>query len=131
MKYILLVIIALNLASCSITRDLTKSYPLETAAIADTISTEIAMRNGFVELNPLGPDGALLGKILILASLPYLSEKSANDIKCWASPIWIGGAANNVSLVVIGDTVLAPVLGIAAGIYYWKWIDEKYNCISK
>ena len=102
--------------------------PASKAAIADGITTQLALSAGATESNPLvGPHPSALLIIAVTGLKIWSSENMKNneDMQKLATGLWTGSAVNNVAVMAGFSN---PVLwGIAAGIYFWKTttVDKK------
>ena len=91
------------------------------AAIADGITTQLALSAGASEMNPLLGSNPSLPLVLGGTALKvWLSEymKDDEDAQKIITGIWAGAAGNNLAVIAgVGNPVL---IGIAVGIYFWK-----------
>ena len=119
-KLIAAVVVFLLICGCTTTARGGDSSPVitpETAAIADIITTDIALQQGARETNPLGVGGALVAKGVYLFVLrPTLTESQRKDSDQLASSVWIGAAANNLVVILLpGIPFLALAVGLSTG----------------
>lgn len=121
------ILLAVTSTACS----LTKQYPLETAALADTASTELAINQGYRELNPLGPAGAALGKLALITATHWMKESDREFVTHAGTSLWWGATVNNLSLTVGAGGLLAPVLGIATAVVLYMPKDNNDYYIAQ
>ncbi len=81
---------------------------VEQAAVFDTVSTAAGLAAGGTELNPFGPIGATLFKIVYISGI--VGRTPENDLL--VSALWSGAAANNI----VGIVTVSPLLSIIAGV---------------
>lgn len=94
------------------------------AAGADTLTTAVAISSGLVELNPLGPVGALLAKGVALGLVRTLpAEEQASHYNLMSS-FWSGAAVNNLCWVAGGGPVCF-LIGTFAGKWAWDSGESK------
>jgi hypothetical protein len=113
MRNLLLIFLAATMLGCSTIRNPT----LKEAAVADTITTRIAINNGFHESNPIGFPAATVAKVLVIVYTKHLEESPKKHlIEDLGSSVWSGAAMNN-TLLVLGVPAGASILtGIVTGI---------------
>ena len=93
---------------------------IQQAALADNVSTAIAESQGFVEINPLGFPATVVLKIAVIEYSKQLPPNDRRFVERVSVSVWGGAAVNNVSLVLGSGSAVAPLLGIAAAIYFWS-----------
>jgi hypothetical protein len=104
-----------------------------TAALADGISTKLAISAGAVESNPLVPSSpmgmvALTGtKVLIALYANTLPEKEKRFLIKTSSSAWGGAAVNNVLVLMAAPPPLPIVAGIMMGIIFWHQSSRGYD----
>ena len=85
------------------------------AAVADLVTTAVAIHNGAHELNPLGVTGAMAVKGLYLFGIrPGLDLDKRAAYDRGISAIWYGGAVNNLVLILFPS---AGVISVGAGLW--------------
>jgi hypothetical protein len=91
---------------------------VEQAAVFDTASTAVGLAAGGTELNPFGPIGATLFKVVYISGI--FGRTPENDLR--ASALWAGAAANNIVGVVTVSPLLSLIAGVTVGylIYTFK-----------
>jgi hypothetical protein len=109
-KKLMAMVLALTLTGCA-------SYKVEQAAVADTVTTAVALSRGAVETNPMGFAGATALKVAILANRDKMEPETREAVEHAGTAIWGGAAVNNLA-VILGSAAAAP-LGVLAGIILW------------
>jgi len=91
---------------------------VEQAAMFDTVSTAVGLAAGGTEINPFGPIGATLFKIVYISGI--VGRTPEHDLQ--VSALWAGAAANNIVGVVTFSPLLSLIAGVTAGylIYTYK-----------
>lgn len=119
-RLIIGIVLAGLLTACTTTYEPVPNRLLLTAA-ADTVTTHIGLANGAHEMNPLGPNGAFVGKLVYIFGLRnYVNESDRETADRIVGSMWLGAAVNNLLVVVFPTASLAPiVMGIGAG--YWSY----------
>lgn len=108
-------ILALLLTGCATTaREQTIA-----GGLMDAGTTAAAISSGAIELNPLGPLGALVLKPLAYAYAESLSENDRANAHSLIGSIWTGAAASNVCMLVSANPA-CYVLGIVSGYKVWE-----------
>jgi hypothetical protein len=92
---------------------------MKQAALADNVSTVLAESQGFAEINPLGFPATVVLKMAVIEYSRQLPPGDRQFVERVSVAVWGGAAANNVSLVLGSGSAVAPLLGIAAAIYFW------------
>lgn len=91
------------------------------AAIADTVTTQIGLNSGAIELNPIGFYGATIVKgILLFVINDKLEEDDKYFIEKAGSSLWMGGAVNNVFVILHSAPFIAAASGIITAIVIWN-----------
>jgi len=112
MKLLLLILLVLAMTSCS---SLTKRLDTaEAAAFADTATTELVLRSGGQELNPLGFPAVTAGKVLYLTLADSQTRERLDPI---AKGAWYGFSVNNLLQYTLSLPLYLTLLpGLAVGI---------------
>lgn len=102
------------------------------AAIADGVTTGIALAGGAVEMNPMVPTSplGLIGltgaKIMLVNYASTLPEQEKRTVLKTTTGLWGGAAANNL-LVLLGAPPPIPLFaGAVIGVMAWRHADKKY-----
>lgn len=90
-----------------------------TAAGADTASTAVALSSGLVELNPLGPVGAIAMKAAVMGYIQGLPEHERTPAYHLASSTWADAAANKLCWLA-GAGPVCMLLGALTGRWIWQ-----------
>ena len=120
-KFILIILSTVTIVGCS-------SIPLsdvKQAAIADNVSTAIALEQGLPELNPLGFPTTVVIKILVIEWAKTQPETDRRFVETSATALWTGAAVNNVVAVIGGGSLLSPVVGVVTAIQLWQRSADK------
>lgn len=119
-KLISIILAVVLLSACTTTYEPVPDRLLLTAG-ADTVTTHIGLANGAHEMNPLGPSGAFVAKLVYIFGLRnYVNESDRETADRMVSSMWLGAAVNNLLVVVFPAAGLAPAaVGIGAG--YWLY----------
>jgi len=113
MKKLLIIPIIISLVGCSTIRNPT----LKEAAILDTVTTKIAINNGFVEANPIGFTAATIIKVVVVNQTNKLEDSQKKEkIESIGSSIWTGASLNNTLLVLGASPTFSIISGIILGI---------------
>ena len=88
---------------------------VEEAALLDANTTALGLARGGVELNPLGPIGGVVVKILYITEV--FGQRTVESDR-FATAVWTGAAANNI----VGVLTLTPVLSLAAGVAVGRYV---------
>ncbi|MDB5747934.1 MAG: hypothetical protein JWP72_2782 [Massilia sp.] len=103
------------------------------AAVADGISTGLALSAGAIEMNPListSPVGliALTGaKIGLLKFADRLPEPQKRLVIKTSSSVWGGAAVNNLMVLMAAPTPVAIAAGVVAGVLWWRHSARVYE----
>lgn len=102
------------------------------AAIADGVTTGIALAGGAVEMNPMVPTSplGLIGltgaKIMLVKYANTLPEQEKRTVLKTTTGLWGGAAANNL-LVLLGAPPPIPLFaGAVIGVMAWRHADKQY-----
>lgn len=107
------------------------------AAVADGISTALALSAGAMEMNPListSPLGliALTGaKIGLVNFAKTLPENDKRTVLKTTSAIWGGAAVNNLLVLMSAPAPLAVVAGVVAGVLAWRHTSKRYKAADR
>jgi ABC-type spermidine/putrescine transport system permease subunit II len=111
--------------------EFTPKATAQAAAVADSVSTYLALAGGATELNPLvntSPIGlvALVGAKLMLVeySDKMPPEKRAKAMQIY-STFWGGASASNLMLAASVAPPVALAVGLATAYYLWKHHEEQ------
>lgn len=91
--------------------------PAAQAAVADTVSTEIALRRGFSELNPLGYPATVVVKTMFLSLTP---DPYRTRLEPTATSLWSAAAANNVAQVLGFGSLWSPLIAVLTGFWIYR-----------
>lgn len=91
---------------------------IKQAAIADNVTTAVAVSQGYRELNPLGFPATVVLKLAVIESRQYLSEQNRDIVDHTAVALWSAAAVHNT--VILFSQTLAPVAGVITMIYLWN-----------
>lgn len=103
------------------------------AAIADGLTTGLALSAGAIEANPLiatNPIGlvAMTGlKVGLVQYADTLPTEDKRAVMKTSSAVWGGAAANNLLVLLAAPTPLSLVAGLVAGVLIWNHMDDKYQ----
>jgi hypothetical protein len=93
--------------------------PVE-AAIADTVTTIIAINGGAVEINPLGLGALTILKVgLVLVVNERLEGNDKYMLEKAESTIWTGASVNNLFVILNASPVTAVAAGIITALIVW------------
>lgn len=116
-------ILITTLSGCAST---TNGQWAQNAAIADGITTQIALSSGIAkEMNPLfnpSPIGILTITAVKFGAAKWaeeLQEPLRSQVNRGMSAIWGGAAINNVFVIMGAAASLPIVAGIAGGLFIW------------
>ena len=116
-------VVFLLICGCT-TTETSRIITPETAALADTVTTQIVLNQGGRELNPLGVSGVLVSKGLYLFVIrPELSEGERARADRVATSAWMGAAANNAVQLIFP---FVPLVGIVIGVLVGREIYLRY-----
>jgi hypothetical protein len=90
---------------------------VEEATLFDTVTTVAGLSRGATELNPIGPAGTVLFKLLYINGM-FLNRNEQNDRT--ASALWTGAAVNNfVQLLMPGNLLFSLTVGGVVSYYIY------------
>jgi hypothetical protein len=104
-----------------------------TAAVADGVTTALALSSGAMEMNPLvstSPLGliALTGaKIGLVNFAKTLPEQDKRMVLKTSTALWSGAAVNNLMVLMAAPTPLAVVAGVLVGVLSWRHSSNRYE----
>lgn len=107
------------------------------AAVADGITTGLALSSGALETNPListTPLGllALTGaKIALVKYAETLPEQEKRMVVKLSSSLWGGAAVNNLLVLLAAPTPLSVLAGLLMGFYTWRQTGEAYEAADR
>lgn len=100
------------------------------SAGADTVTTVVALSSGLVELNPLGPVGALIVKGLAMGYVRSQPEQDQARHYNTLSSFWSGAAASNICWIS-GGGPLCFLIGAVTGGWLWNTGEtERANALE-
>ncbi|CAN7429494.1 hypothetical protein [Massilia sp. LjRoot122] len=103
------------------------------AAMADGITTGLALSAGALEMNPLittSPaglivlTGAKIGLVKLADDLPQDEKRLV--IKS-SGAVWTGAAVNNLMVLLSTPTPIAIAAGVVAGVLWWRHSSQVYE----
>ena len=100
--------------------------PAVRAAIADGVTTGIALASGAVEMNPLvvtSPVGLIAltaGKIGLVKYAEGLPESDKRLVKKSSTAFWSGAAANNIMVLLAAPPPFPLLAGVAIAVLGWR-----------
>jgi hypothetical protein len=103
------------------------------AAVADGVSTGLALSAGAIEMNPIistSPVGliALTGaKIGLVKFADRLPEHDKRLVIKTTSAVWGGAAVNNLMVLMAAPSPVAIVAGVVAGVLWWRHSNRVYE----
>lgn len=103
------------------------------AAVADGVSTGMALSAGAIESNPLiatSPVGLIAITGLKLGLVNYadtLPEQEKRFAMKSTSAVWGGAAVNNVLVFLAAPPPLAILAGLVTGLVTWTHLENKYD----
>ena len=121
LKFILIILSTVTVIGCA-------SVPLSAvkqAALADNVSTVVALDQGLPELNPLGFPATVVIKILVIEWAKTQPETDRRFVETSATALWSGAAVNNVVAVIGGGSLLSPAVGVVAAVLLWSKVSNK------
>jgi hypothetical protein len=107
------------------------------AAVADGVSTGLALSAGAIEMNPListSPIGliALTGaKIGLVKYAETLPEQQKRLVIKTSTAIWGGAAVNNLMVLMAAPTPLAVIAGVLVGVISWRHTSNAYEAVDR
>lgn len=103
------------------------------AAVADGVTTTLALSAGAIEMNPLvtpTPMGLLAltgGKILLVKYAERLPEQEKRLVLKSSSALWGGAAVNNLMVLVAAPPPFPVIAGIIMGFITWSRMQGDYE----
>jgi hypothetical protein len=103
------------------------------AAVADGVSTGLALSAGAMEANPMiltSPVGlvALTGaKIGLVKFADRLPEHEKRLVIKTSSSVWGGAAVNNLMVLMAAPSPVAIAAGVVAGVLWWRHCNRVYE----
>jgi hypothetical protein len=103
------------------------------AAVADGLTTGLALSTGALEANPLlspSPMGILTITALKVGLSQYaqtLPEEEKRTALKYTTSFWGGAAVNNLLVAIAAPTPLALVAGVVAGVMAWRHMEKQYS----
>ncbi len=132
----LLIGLALSVVTAAASADdMTTKQAATTAAIADSVSTYLAVASGATEVNPLV--GANLGGLIMLAGVKLgalemiensdQTEQEKSEQKRTAAAMWGSFSVSNLLVALSAASPIAILAGLASGSYLWmnSYADEE------
>lgn len=95
-----------------------------TAAGADAATTAVGLSAGLVELNPLGPVGAIALKAVVMGYIQGQPEEARPQMYNFVSSLWGGAAANNLCWLV-GAGPVCMLVGALTGNLLWNSSEQE------
>ena len=105
----------LILLSCTVLVSCTTVPTVEEAAVLDVATTAVGLASGAQELNPFGPVGGSLLKLVYISGLVKRTPQGDRFV----SSLWTGAAVNNVAITFMLPPLLSIVTGITVGYYVY------------
>jgi hypothetical protein len=107
-KCTLAILVALLIQGCA--SPITKEPTIWTAGLADIVSTELALQQGGVELNPLGYPGVVWAKLAATVYIENIKDCEQRLVRDrWMTSLGLGAAANNL---LVYFNIWQPVSGL-------------------
>ena len=103
------------------------------AAVADGITTGLAVSSGALEMNPListSPAGLIVltgAKIGLVKYADRLPQNEKRMVIKSSSSLWTGAAVNNLMVLLSAPTPLAVATGVIAGVLWWQHSSRVYE----
>lgn len=107
------------------------------AAVADSLSTQLALSAGAVEANPLvtpTPMGLIALVAIKLGLIEYadtLEPAERHKVLRSSTAAWTGASVNNLVIAATANPVLAIGAGIATGYYMWSQAGDAPEAAGK
>jgi hypothetical protein len=90
---------------------------VEEATVFDATTTAVGLSRGATELNPIGPVGTVLFKLLYINGM--FGPRTEHSDRA-ASAAWTGAAANNITqLLIPGNLLFSLTVGGIVGYYIY------------
>ncbi|RJG23686.1 hypothetical protein [Massilia cavernae] len=103
------------------------------AAVADGVSTGLALSAGAVELNPavsptpLGLVTLTGAKIALVKYAQTLPEEEKRLVTKLISSLWSGAALNNIAVLLAAPPPVSLLLGLIMGLVTWHQASQAYE----
>lgn len=103
------------------------------AAVADGITTGLAVSSGALEMNPListSPAGLVVltgAKIALVKYADRLPEDEKRMLIKSSSSLWTGAAVNNLMVLLSAPSPVAIAAGLVAGVLWWQHSARVYE----
>jgi hypothetical protein len=103
------------------------------AAMADGVTTGIALSSGALEMNPaisttpLGLVALTTGKILLVKYADNLPKEEKRLVIKTSSAAWGGAAFNNLMVLMAAPPPIPIIAGILVGFATWKYVENEYE----
>jgi hypothetical protein len=103
------------------------------AAVADGLTTAIAVSSGAIEMNPListSPVGivAITGlKYGLVKYAETFPEEDKRMVMKSTTALWGGAAVNNLLVLIAAPPPLSIIAGLITGIATWRHMDSQYE----
>jgi hypothetical protein len=104
-----------------------------TAAVADGVTTGLALSLGAVESNPVigaTPVGIVATTGMKFAILKYadsMPEEQKRFTLKTSSAVWGGAAVNNILVLLAAPPPMPLVAGVLMGIFTWRQMNDQYD----
>lgn len=121
LKFILIILSTVTIIGCS-------SIPLSAvkqAALADNVTTAVALEQGLPELNPLGFPATVIIKIFVVEWARTQPQQDRQFVERTATALWSGAAVNNFVLIIGGGSLLSPAVGVVTAAILWQRSADK------
>jgi len=102
------------------------------AAVADGVSTGLALSSGATEMNgllspsPLGLVALTGAKIGLVKFAERLPENDRRLVVKTESSLWGGAAVNNLMVLMSASSPVAIAAGVVAGVLWWRHSSQVY-----
>lgn len=102
------------------------------AAVADGVTTGLALSAGALEMNPLvstSPAGLVMltgAKIGLVKLADRLPEDEKRLVIKTSSSLWTGAAVNNLMVLLSAPSPAAIAAGVVAGVLWWRHSTRVY-----
>lgn len=103
------------------------------AAVADGVTTGLALSAGALEMNPListSPAGLVMltgAKIGLVKLADRLPEDEKRVVIKTSSSLWTGAAVNNLMVLLSVPSPAAIAVGVVAGVLWWQHSTRVYE----
>jgi hypothetical protein len=102
------------------------------AAVADGVTTGLALSGGAVEMNglistsPLGLVALTGAKIGLVKFADRLPQNEKRLVIKTSSSLWGGAAVNNLMVLMSAPSPVAIAAGVVAGVLWWRHTNQVY-----